>query len=229
MIFITGDTHGYFATRLYQLDHYCPGINDTLVILGDVGINYNRNESDYALKQELAKEEITFFCIHGNHEERPVHIPTYRKIRYRGGIAWQEKEFPNLIFAKDGEIYDFSGKKTLVIGGAYSADRDFRKKCGWAWFPDEQPTAEIRAYVEQQLDAVNWKVDVVFSHTVPRKYEPVEIYPSSFDQSTLDHTTEDWLDLIEDRLDYKEWYAGHFHIEKVVGKLRIMYQDVHIL
>jgi len=26
------------------------------------------------------------------------------------------------------------------------------------------------------------------------------------DQSTIDTTTEEWLDLIEDKLDYKKWY-----------------------
>ena len=29
----------------------------------------------------------------------------------------------------------------------------------------------------------------------------------------------------ERRLDYKRWYAGHFHTVKETGKLRLMYQD----
>lgn len=45
------------------------------------------------------------------------------------------------------------------------------------------------------------------------------------DQSTVDTSTEQWLDEIERRLHYDRWYAGHFHTVKTVDKLRIMYQD----
>ena len=39
---------------------------------------------------------------------------------WHDGVVYYEPEFPNILFAKDGEIYDFDGKKALVIGGAYS-------------------------------------------------------------------------------------------------------------
>ena len=48
------------------------------------------------------------------------------------------------------------------------------------------------------------------SHTCPRKYEPVEHFMPGIDQSKVDKSTENWLDTIEDRLDYKEWYCGHW-------------------
>lgn len=31
-----------------------------------------------------------------------------------------EKEYPNILFAKDGEIFNLNGLKTVAIGGAYS-------------------------------------------------------------------------------------------------------------
>ena len=30
-----------------------------------------------------------------------------------------EEQYPNILFAKDGEIYNFHGKKVMPIGGAY--------------------------------------------------------------------------------------------------------------
>ena len=45
------------------------------------------------------------------------------------------------------------------------------------------------------------------------------------DQSTVDTSTEQWLDEIKRRLHYDRWYAGHFHTTKFVDRLRIMYQD----
>ena len=229
MFYITGDTHGDFGERLYRLDRFKPTKDDTLIVLGDAGINYSLGERDYNLKKELAKEKIDIFCVHGNHEERPFNIPTYHEVEYHGGIAYMEDGFPNLIFAKDGEIYDFDGLKTIVIGGAYSVDKDYRLRNGWKWFPDEQPSEEIKRYVEEQLDSVNWQVDCVLSHTVPCQYEPVERFLPSIDQRKVDKTTELWLDKIEQKLDYKHWYAGHYHCSKRVENLRIMFTDIRIL
>ena len=38
-------------------------------------------------------------------------------------------------------------KKLLVIGGAYSIDKDYRLTMGYKWFPDEQPTKELKINV----------------------------------------------------------------------------------
>ena len=138
-----------------------------------------------------------------------------------GGIT------PNLLFAIDGEVYDLDGIKTIAIGGAYSVDKYYRLAMGWNWWADEQPSAEIKAKVEQALAARDWNIDIVLSHTVPLKYEPVEVFMSGFDQSKVDKSTEIWLDSIEDRLTYKHWYAGHYHTEKTIDKLTLMFESIH--
>ena len=130
-----------------------------------------------------------------------------------------------LLFAKDGEFYDIAGARTIVIGGAYSVDKYYRLMRNWGWWPDEQPSEEIKAYVEQQLEHCNWTVDTVLSHTVPVKYEPTEVFLQGLDQSTVDKSTEIWLGEIEKRLSYRKWYAGHYHTEKCVDKLEIMFTN----
>ena len=87
---------------------------------------------------------------------------------------------------------------------------------GYGWWEDEQPSDEIKKYVEEQLEREAWVVDVVLSHTTPLKYEPVEVFMSGVDPSKVDKTTEIWLDKIEDRLSYKKWYCGHYHTEKKI-------------
>lgn len=99
---------------------------------------------------------------------------------------------------------------------------------GYRWFSGEQPSGEIKEYVKQQLDRVGWKVDVVLSHTCPRKYEPVEHFMPGIDQSNVDKSTENWLNEIEDRLDYKEWYCGHWHINKQADKLTFLFHDIRL-
>lgn len=102
------------------------------------------------------------------------------------GIVYVEDNFPNLLFAKDGEVYDLDGQKALVIGGAYSVDKWYRLRMDMNWFPDEQPSDEIKRRVMLKLEELNWKVDVVLSHTCPERYIPIEAFLSGIDQSTVD-------------------------------------------
>lgn len=225
MIYVTGDTHGDFR----RIGRFCEKWNtkreDIMIILGDAGVNFSGEVRDRHKKEYLAELPITLLCVHGNHEIRPYTIATYEEKQWHGGIAYVEEKYPNILFAKDGEIYDLAGKKTVVIGGAYSVDKMYRLANGYGWWPDEQPSEEIKEYVEKQLDKADWQVDVVLSHTTPLKYEPVEVFLKFIDQSQVDKSTEIWLDSIEERLQYEKWYCGHYHTEKKVDKLEIMFEN----
>lgn len=150
-------------------------------------------------------------------------------INFSGGVVYQEEAYPSLLFAKDGEVFDLDGKQAIVMGGAYSIDKMVRLMYGYGWWPDEQPSEEVKRYVESRLDKLGWKVDVVLSHTVPLKYEPVEVFMAGVDQSRVDKSTEEWLDGIEDRLDYGKWYCGHYHTEKKVGRVEIMFENFGVV
>lgn len=223
MFFITGDTHANFS-RIYD---FCEKKGDflelsqdkdTMIILGDAGINYWGPEDwrDKKLKKKLAKLPLTLFSIHGNHEMRPQSIPSYVTKEWNGGIVYYEPEYPNILFAVDGEVYDIWGEKVLVIGGAYSVDKHYRLMMGYNWFEDEQPNDEIKAKVEKVIADNNGVFDVVLSHTVPLRFEPREWFLSGLDQSSVDKSTEEWLDKIYSGIKYKKWYAGHYHGEKVI-------------
>ncbi|MBQ9142574.1 MAG: metallophosphoesterase [Lachnospiraceae bacterium] len=226
MYYITGDTHGSF----YRVEQFCEEYEttteDVLIILGDAGINFSLNDRDTRLKRELAELPITLLCIHGNHEERPYMIDTYKEKEWNGGIIYWEEDYPNLLFAKDGEIYDLDGRKCIAIGGAYSIDKYYRLRVGAPWFDTEQPSEEIKDYVEAQLERVNWQVDCVFSHTVPLPYEPTWAFIPGINQDAVDKSTENWLAWIEENLSYENWYAGHYHVESQEGPIRIMFQDI---
>lgn len=226
MIYITGDTHGDFS----RIERFCervhPTSDDVMIILGDAGFNYYGGRRDQRAKERMSQMPITIFSIHGNHEMRPATIPTYRLVEWHGGMVYQEEAFPNLLFAMDGEVYDLNGLKAIVIGGAYSVDKYYRLTMGWNWWADEQPSPEIRGKVEQVLDDHDWKIDVVLSHTTPLKYEPVEVFLPQIDQSKVDKSTETWLDSIENRLTYQHWYAGHYHTEKDIDKLTLLFESI---
>lgn len=226
MFYITGDTHRDFKRIKLFCKENSTTKEDVIIILGDVGVNFFGGIKDWSIKHSLNKLPITLFCIHGNHEQRPFAIRTYQEVEKFGAKVYMEKEFDNLIFAKDGEIYNFNSFKCIAAGGAYSTDKYYRLANNWQWFANEQPNQRIKEYVENQLEKSNWKVDYVFSHTCPFNYRPKETFSKILDFDKIDTSTEEWLQRIESRLEYKKWFCGHFHIEKLDGKIRFLFNDI---
>jgi len=223
MIYITGDTHGSFD----RVDAFCrihqTSRDDVLVILGDAGINYWGGIRDSILKKLITRLPITLLCIHGNHEIRPENIPGYRTQVFCGGTVFFEPAYPNILFARDGEVFDLAGNHCLVIGGAYSVDKYYRIVTGLRWWADEQPNKETK---ERVMSAARLRpIDVVFSHTCPLRYIPTEMFLPMIDQSTVDTSTEQFLDDLLDCLGSVRWYCGHYHTYKTVDSLRFLFED----
>lgn len=215
MIYMTGDTHGEFGRIVDFCRRVGTSKKDIMIILGDAGINYYENKRDDRLKQYLSLLPITFFCIHGNHECRAENMPDkYHTRFFHKGTVLIEDKYPNIIFALDGEVYDFNDCKTMVIGGAYSVDKEYRLSQGWKWWPDEQPSDEIKQYVRNKLAFNCNQMDVFLTHTSPKSDMPTEAFLSGIDQSKVDNSTEEFLEDIAKMCEYKAWFAGHFHIDK---------------
>ena len=143
-----------------------------------------------------------------------------------GAKVYIEKEFNNLILAKDGEIYSFDGFQTIVIGGAYNIDKLYRIVHNLPWFKDEQPSDKSKKYVEKQLKKKKWKIDLVISHTCSFDYRPIKVFLGIRNQNVVDISTEKWLQIIENKLECKKWFCGHFYIEKLDGKIRFLFNDI---
>ena len=227
MFYMTGDIHGEISRVGEMIARYEIMPKDTIVLLGDVGMNYYGNKhGDRRRKKKLNSFGVKILCIHGNHEMRPDSLITYREDQWNGGIVYVEEEFPNLLFAKDGEVYDLDGRKAIAIGGAYSVDKWYRLQRNLHWFPDEQPSDVIKARVEKKLEELDWQIDIVLTHTCPYRYIPREAFLGGIDQSTVDNSTELWLDTIAEKLDYRAWYCGHWHIEKRIDKMHFLFESV---
>ena len=229
MVYITGDTHGQFQ----RIELFCQVMQttkaDTMIILGDTGFNYYGGKRDATVKSYANAFPIRLFCIHGNHENRPQNIPSYKETDFCGGRVLYEPEYPDILFAIDGEVYELDSYRCIVIGGAYSVDKFYRLEKGYGWWLDEQPSPEIKARVEKKLATIGNEVDIVLTHTCPRKYEPVETFLDFIDQSTVDKSTEDWLDRIEGQISYEKWYCGHYHTRKRIDRMQFMFEDYDVL
>lgn len=229
MIYLTGDTHGDFRHVAAFCDIQNTSTNDVLIILGDAGLNYHKPALAAKAKAQVAELPITLLCIHGNHEARPQTISSYHEAVWRGGAVLVENDYPNILFAIDGEVYDFDGTQAIAIGGAYSVDKEYRLRHGLNWFADEQPSDEIKRRVEQRLEQMDHRVNIVLSHTCPFRYEPREVFLAMIDQSTVDASTEQWLDGIESKLDYDAWFCGHWHTDKNIDKIHFLFSSFCML
>ena len=145
---------------------------DLLIILGVVGINYYGGSRDTEIKESICRNEITLFFLRGNHEMRPSDVKGMVEIDYCGARAYIEYEYPNIIYAKDGEIYNINGRRFLTIGGAYSVDKWYRLRTGRQWFANEQLSKEERAQILEKISGEElfkeFKIEVLEEKVVTR-------------------------------------------------------------
>lgn len=221
-IFILADIHGDWRhirnlnNRLVEkLDK-----TDTIILLGDTGVNYFFNLRDKEFKQKLSSFECTYFLIRGNHEARVSSLAEgsdeWENQIFFEGPVWVEKTYPRIKYAKDYPMhYNINGYSTMVFPGAYSVDKEFRLRMGYSWFPDEQLTEEEMQMGRNFVKFFDNKIDIVLSHTCPVIYEPTDLFLSVVDQSKVDKTMEWYLGEIEYSLDYRLWIWGHYHQYRV--------------
>lgn len=244
--FITGDKHRHFD----RVKEFCREMNtrckDVLIILGDAGFNYYDDKRDDDLKKELSALDITLFCLHGNKENRPQNVGTYGIRSFCGGKVYYEPKYPNIYFAIDGEIYTFEGKKYMVVGGAHSVDKMRCLEKGIPFWYDEMPDDAVKATVELNLQNERNKIYGMMTHTCPINYLPTEMFLSTRQNAgikrkprkskfkkpfkpDIDRSTEIWLGELEKKLNYEVWFCGHYHIDKQIGKVRMLCHDIRPL
>lgn len=85
MIYITGDTHVDFRRIFDFCVKFETFVDDIMIILGDVGINFSGGFKDQAKKDYIATLPITLFCIHGTMNRD--HLPFLHMRRQSGMVA----------------------------------------------------------------------------------------------------------------------------------------------
>ena len=227
---ITGDMHGDVIDLKWRIEKAKVPENSTILVAGDVGLNYWLNKTDSKKKKTLTEFPYTFLFVHGNHEARPHTVPGYVYTPGEcgaGGGNFRQEKYPNLLFLEDG-VHNIGGKSVLVMGGAYSIDKIHRLATGNNWWKDEQMSPEWR----ESLDIVTYGMhyDIVVSHTCPYMARPLERGLAFVDNATVDNTMEVFLEKIRQQITYDKWYAGHWHIDEIRkdswGEVHFLYHDM---
>ena len=228
---VRGDTHGNFLWMTGDiLNKYNPE-ETAIIILGDAGFDFYLNKTDERKKKEVNARGYKIYFLRGNHEQCPELVPGYIKIfdEEVKGAVYCNPEYPNIRAFMDYGFYDINGYTCLIIGGAYSVDKQWRlqrvgmteetndpKKSGW--FNNEQLTLEQRADCLQkvkQFHATGKQIDFVMTHTCPYSWEPRDMFLNFIDQSTVDDSTERWLEEVAESCNWKYWLFGHFHADRL--------------
>lgn len=123
MIYVTGDIHA--DPSRFNMDNFPEqkgmNKNDFVIICGDFGLCWEKEESDreeYWLNWLEKKPFTTLFCD-GNHENF-TRLNTLSVEEWHGGKV--HKLRPHVIHLMRGEMFNLCGKKVFSFGGARSHD-----------------------------------------------------------------------------------------------------------
>lgn len=214
-IYLHGDTHGGYHAVNIETKRFKEQKDltkdDVLIILGDFG--YFWNEGDQTSRNEnykievLASRRFQTCFIDGNHENFDILEGLEQGEKWGGKVGIWKSHSDNVIYyLKRGEIYTINDKRILTVGGAYSIDKSYRKT-GISWWPQENiNNAEIKNTLDN-LDAHDWRVDIVLTHTCPSHIVKQMIREKPID----DNNTKFFDQLIKQGLKFDEWHFGHFH------------------
>lgn len=219
-LFVTGDTHGGIDMSKLNSRHFRnTGLTkeDILVVMGDAGFIWSGGGEEQFWQKFLDEKPWTTFCVLGNHEnyDRIEQLPI---VDFHGGKAYKVND--SIYYAITGEIYDFIGKKCLVVNGADSHDKHLRKE-GKTWWKQERITPTDTAKALATLSKYNGIVDFIFSHTGGTEVVKTLGFDTTPSDLELDH--------ILNTATYEKHFCGHYHADKLIGDTRIIYDDVMMI
>jgi 3-oxoacid CoA-transferase subunit A len=218
-IFLSSDFHGNaenelsYITKKTLIKNYRQEKFENIkyhIILGDGGFLWQgSHKTDLFNYKVLAHRPFPVLCVIGNHEpilgmsgipEVDIGI---------GEAVYQIQAEPFVAYLKRGKIYTIDGFKMLVLGGALSVDKSWRKP-GKTWWECEYWSEQEKQDVYKLIETES-SFDCVLSHTGPHHINK-RLFESSRHYSEKYHDEVAYLnDDIHGRIQFREWWCGHWH------------------
>lgn len=215
-VFLTGDLHsGFDMAKLITDDATTcwgdckPTTGDYLIVTGDFGFPWDFSADELADITWLESRPYRVLFVDGNHErfdywaKRPLE-------EWHGGLVQRLAPRSPILRLTRGEIYEIDGDMYFTLGGATSPDKSFRHPFE-DWWPAELPDEHNFEEARQNLDAIDWNVDYVVTHTCSTSLLPRALDPAHGRKHGDGDRLTDFFDELEMRLTFKHWYFGHFH------------------
>lgn len=244
MIYITGDTHGEFerfSTKRLRKQGMEPGEQDYVIVCGDFGLCWKRNKTfEYHCKY-FAGKKYTILWVQGNHENYDM-IAEYPVEEWHGGKV-RHIVRDKVILLERGQVFEIDGKTFFTFGGASSHDvqggildrqdadygddllKALRSELPFrikheSWWEEELPNEKEMEEGRRNLANCNYKVDYVITHCCATSIlDIMDRGPARlFEPDVLT----DYLQEIEDKLEYSCWYFGHYHMDRKIDARHIL-------
>lgn len=249
MIFVTGDCHSDFRrfnTETFPIQKELTK-DDTVIILGDFGGVWNRDDED---KREtywldwLNEKPFTVCFIDGNHENHQ-RLATYPKKEWKGGMVHEIR--PSVLHLMRGEVFAIDGATFFAFGGASShdicdgildyEDEDWKKKAkelesrykfmyrvkGLSWWEEELPSEEEMKRGLSNLKKHGNQVDYILSHSPSTS----ELYLMGGKGLYEPDRLTDYLEEIKATVSYRKHYFGHMHVNREINDKDIcLYEQI---
>ena len=231
-IFVCGDTHGLLNTRKLEklIEREKLTYDDYVIICGDAGIVWS-DESFEPYVEYYNNLGVNILFIDGNHENFSM-LKTFPKEVWNGGIT--HKISDKIRYLSRGQVFNIFGRIILTLGGADSHDKDWRIE-GESWWKDEGITYFDIVTAFENLKNVNNEVDYVLSHT-PNQicanllYEKFtqcgEDFPAYLLSKYNCNESGKILDEVANKVKFRKWFCGHWHIDEEVENYAVMYECV---
>ena len=213
-VYVMSDLHGNYDGFMSILKQINFSEKDELYIDGDV---VDRGRDGIKILQYMMMQP-NIYPIIGNHEQFDA-LNSYSVDEWNGGKVHIIE--PGIIHLMRGQVYQIDGKRFFVFGGAYSIDRAYRD-LGFTWFEEEIPSQEEYEEAWKNLEACDYEVDYIISHTGP--YEVITELGYECHDEALEQVR--FFQQVADCVDFKDWYFGHFHEDVDVEKFRCRIEEV---
>jgi hypothetical protein len=132
---------------------------------------------------------------------------------------------PNVYFVPNGTLITYFGRKIFCFGGAMSTDKNYRIE-GVSWWPEEIPTYEEMNFGTLNLEAANYEVDVIITHTMPSENVRMFCMSKGYHQDRIDDPTASYLSFIAKHTKFDNWFCGHFHTNQTFGTVTVLYDAI---
>ena len=230
-IFVTGDIHAsYDIAKLSESCFDTAGLtkDDYVIICGDFGLVWNNSASEQYWLRWLNARPFTTLFVDGNHEGFSL-LNSLPETTWNGGAVHQVAT--SVLHLKRGQLFNINGYRIFAMGGASSSEYDRTHRTqGETWFTEEIPNEQERAAALETLDAADWDCDFVITHCAPSSSaQGISEHTNRLEIHPMDEYT-DWLQTIQDRLTYRHWFCGHYHIDaQIQDKTTALYNRIAVL
>lgn len=253
MIYITGDMHGNFSRFTKKRRSQLPfelSENDYVIVCGDFGLcKFDDAEFKYNCEW-LGRLPFKILFVDGNHENFSM-LNGYPVELWNGGKVHHIVK-NKVIHLMRGQVFHIEEYKCFTFGGASSQDiqggildrrdpyyNDKRKLAirqgvpyriiGYSWWREELPDQKELLEGVTNLEKVDYEVDYIISHCGSNRlqYKLCQCQMKSVDLKYSRNFLTDYFDELEEKVQYKQWFCGHYHIQDRVDKKHtVLYERI---